>query len=66
MVWLPPGVKESYGVKCMSCCSYKKIIHGEKEWYLNPLEALTRKLFPPHCPNCGGKLIKDDTIIIRH
>ena len=64
MAMLPPGIKESYGIKCVSC-SYRKIIHGEKKWQLNPMEALLRIMFNHKCPNCGGKIVKDNSIIIH-
>lgn len=64
MVMLPPGVKESYGIKCVSC-SYSKIIHGEKVWQLNPIGSLFKLIFHPKCPKCGGEIVRDNSII-RH
>ena len=64
MVMLPPGVKESYEMKCTSC-SYRKIIHGEKVWQLNPIGSLFKIMFQHKCPNCGGKMVKCNSIIVH-
>jgi len=65
MVMLPPGTKESYAMKCPSC-GFSKIIHGEFIIFdLLPFK-LIKKIKTPICPECGGKLIKDDSIIIAH
>ncbi len=65
MVMLPAGTKESYGMKCASC-GYTKIIHGESIFSNNVLSVLLKKIKPPSCPRCGGKLTKDNSVIIAH